>query len=206
MVGGVWTPTPHSVADLTALKAIAAADRVNGQLEMLADGSFWRFHSTSAVTGDDQLVATPAAGSGRWLRCPGVVDLALPIAFGTTDAAVLYTMPTGSRLHLRRMYWEVTADWTGGSSSAIGVSSTKTGYSTKGDLLGGASGDVLATLVASVGIVPGTVGVKMDTDAELHANIWLPTDIFRFDRITSAFTAGSGFVHVVGDLLKNAGA
>lgn len=205
--GGTFTPTPASVATLTALKAIAAADRMHG-MEVLvdADQSRWYFHSTSALTGDDILVATPAAGTGRWLRMPGMVDLALPIAFGTADAAVLLTIPAGARLQLVNLYWEVSADFSGGSSSAIGVSSAKTGFSTKGDLLGGATGDVAATLVASAGIVPGTVGAKLDAVSEIHDAIWLPTNTIRFDRITSAFTAGSGFVHVVGQLLRNAGA
>jgi len=206
-VNGTFTPLAASVATLAALKSIGANDRVHGDEVLVdADQSRWYFHSTSVVAGDDVLVAAPSAGAGRWLRIPGIVDLALPITFNTADAAVLYTMPTGAKLRIHDLYWLVTADWTGGSSSAIGVSSTKTGFTTKGDLLGGATGDVAATLVASVGTVPGTLGVGINSLAKLKTAIWLPADVIRFDRITSAFTAGTGEVHVVGQLLKNAGA
>jgi hypothetical protein len=95
---------------------------------------------------------------------------------------------------------------TGGSSSAIGVSSSKTGFTTKGDLLGGATGDVAAALTAALSPANGTIGAKMDTVAELHTTLWKAADIIRFDRITSAFTAGSGAVNVVADILTNAGA
>jgi hypothetical protein len=207
--GGTATRSPFSVATLTALKALVASDvaRTHGnEVFVDADQSRWCFHSSSAVTGDDLLVATPAAGTGRWLRVPGACVLVLPIAFGTADAAVLYTMPTGARLRLIDVYWHVLTDWTGGSSSAIGVSSAKTGFSTKGDLVGGAAGDVAATLVASVGSVPGTIGVGINSVAKIKTALWLPTDTVRFDRITSAFTAGTGNVRVVGLLEVNAGA
>lgn len=199
------------VATVAALKALTAAQRVAGmQVIITADGTRWRFHDTSALTGDDILTIAPTAGSGRWLRLPGACDLACPIAFGTADAAILLTMPAGARLQVDDLFWEVTADWTGGTSSAIGVSSSNkaapTNWTTKGDLLGGASGDVLATLVASVGIVAGTVGTDMDTVAKRRGAIWKATETFRFDRIASAFTTGTGFVHIVGNLLQHNGA
>lgn len=206
-------PITASVATMTALKALAdgSAERVHGnEIVVDADGSRWYFHSSSTLTGDDLLVATPADAptAGRWLRATGIVDLKIPITFNTADAAVLLTMPTGARLRIHDLIWEVTTSFTGGASSAIGVSSTKTGFSAKGDLLGGATGDVAATLVSTAadGLVAGTAGAKADTLAEQRALLWVPTDIFRFDRITSAFTAGAGFVHVVGQLMKNAGA
>lgn len=210
----ILSRTPAVVATVAALKAVAAEDRFDGQLARIdaapaSGGGLWRFMLASSLTGDDQLIITPTAGSGRWLRMPGAVDLAFPIAFGTADAAVLYTMPTGARLKVDSLHWEVTADWTGGTASAIGVSTTKTAptnWSTKGDLLGGAGGDVEATLVAATGIVAGTIGADMDTLAKTRGAIWVATNIFRFDRITSAFTAGTGFVHVLGDLLVNNGA
>ena len=101
---------------------------------------------------------------------------------------------------VRRCYWEITADWTGGSSSAIGISGPSP-HNTKGDLLGGGSGDVAATLVASAGVALGTIGADTAAGVMLKA-----ADTVKFDRITSAFTAGTGFVHVVGDLVLNPGA
>ena len=196
-----------SVATLTALKALedGGPARVHGNEVLVdADGSRFYFHSTSTLTGDDVLVVTPsdAPTAGRWLRCAGVVDLALPFSYATTDGATLLTIPTGARLQLVSAHWEITADMTGGASSAIGVDSSVD--TTAGDILGGASGDVAAALTA--GIRTGTVGAKMDTDTELHAQILVAGATLRFQRITSAFTAGSGYVHVVGFLLRNPGA
>jgi hypothetical protein len=93
-------------------------------------------------------------------------------------------------------YWEVTTGFTGGSSSAIGISSSNsTGHTTKGDLLGGSGGDVAATLVA--GYPSGTIG------ADIAAGLMMvAADTVRFDRITSAFTAGAGAAHLVGFLVN----
>ena len=139
------SPVPASVATLTALKAVTElGDLIHGNEVLVdADQSRWYWHSTSALTGDDILVVTPTNAAGRWLRAQGAVRLVLPITYATADAAVLATLPTGAQMKIENLYWEITADFTGGSSSAIGVSSAKTGFSTKGDLLGGASGDEL---------------------------------------------------------------
>lgn len=117
--------------------------------------------------------------------------LTLAFTSATADAAVLYTVPTGYRMFIHRTCWEIIADMTGGASSAIGLSSSATGFTTKGDLLGGAAGDVAATLVA--GIKGGTLGA----DFASNGVIVLPAAAtIRFDRITSAFTAGSGQAHL----------
>ena len=70
--------------------------------------------------------------------------------------------------------------------------------------LGGASGDVEATLTA--GTKAGTIGAKVDSDAELHAQILPAATTIRLQRITSAFTSGVGAVGLVVDILANAGA
>lgn len=195
------------------VKALPADEYSNGMRLVTVDGKRWRFSSTSALTTDgDQLLIVPTGvATGRWLaETNQVVDIVCPIAFGTADAAILYTVPTGAIFQLEDLLWEVTADFTGGASSAIGVSSsnktTPTNWTTKGDLLGGATGDVLATLVATSTILAGTVGADMDTVAKRRGAIFKPTDTFRFDRITSAFTAGTGNVHIIGKVLANAGA
>jgi hypothetical protein len=199
MVNGVWTPTSDTLASKTALAAIDPTERVDGDIVVLVDGSKWIF-STAATATDaaSQLIVTPGTGPGQWLNIDDGVDLTFPIAFGTADAAVLYTVPTGCRLHVRRGYWEVATGFTGGSSSAIGLSSSNAAYNTKGDLLGGAGGDVAATLVA--GIIPGTIGAKTAAGVILVAG-----NTVRFDRITSAFTAGAGFAHLIADVLTNPG-
>jgi len=186
---------------LALLKALDVTDHVNGEV-FVVNGNRYVYNATSVLAGDDIFVIAPTTGAGRYLLAPGYVfDLSLAIAFGTADAAVLATLPAGMYALIGRSYWEVTADWTGGSSSAIGVSSGQAPNSTKGDLLGGASGDVLATLVASSVRTLGTVGAKVAGGILLK-----PTNTVRFDRITSAFTAGTGFVHLVGQVVANPGA
>lgn len=185
-----------SVADRAALAAVGADSRITGQVVfVLEDRSTWVFDGASSVTEDasKQLVVQPSAGSGRWLRANGGAILKFAIGFGTLDAAALLTVPAGFVLRPTGLpFWDITTSFTGGASSAIGVSTTKTGYNTKGDLLGGAAGDVAAALTA--GNRPGTVGPKLDSFAELQAFLLEPADVLRFDRITSAFTAGAGFV------------
>lgn len=197
-------PSVTSVASMTALKALTATSRYNGLIvQVTADGSLWQFNSTSTATGDDLLVATPSAGSGRWTRLPGAVDIALPITSASTNNQVLLTLQAGQRLRVSDFYWETTVAWSGGSSSAIGLNSSKTGFSTAGDLLGGAAGDVAATLVT--GVTAGTIGVGIDSVAKRHAAIFVSGDTVRFNRITSAFTTGAGNAHCIFDLLLNTG-
>lgn len=192
-VQGITAP----VATLAALKALGTTQRSNGTFsQVLADGSKWRFASASTLTGDDLLVVTPtdAPSAGRWIRADAVVDLVLPITFNTADAAALYTVPAGFKLSLLQAFWEVTTSWTGGSSSAIGLSSSNGGLSTAGDVLGGSGGDVLATLVSTGAFAKGTVGAKMGGKP---AGVIVGAETIKFNRITSAFTAGAGNAHVV---------
>jgi hypothetical protein len=225
------------VATVAALKAIPTIDGTaatattrprymtvpQGRAESVRSlaGRIFEWHPTSTVTADDQLVIIPddrnmavdtalaASLAGRWLARPGqIVNLALPFTYATADAAVLYTMPTGARLAVQDLYWEITTACAGGSSSAIGVSTTKsspTNWSTKGDLLGGSGGDVEATLIVGAHIA-GTIGADADTLAKMRGACWVAADLFRFDRITSVFTSGAGNVHVRGFLEANAGA
>jgi hypothetical protein len=117
----------------------------------------------------------------------GVLKLA--IAFGTADGAVLYTVPAGHNLRINRAWWNVQTAFTGGSSSAIGIDSSNAAYNTAGDILGGASGDVEASLAA--GQKGGTVGAKMSGNQVV---VLVPGDTIRFQRITSAFAAGAGYL------------
>jgi len=158
---------------------------------------------TSIIVPDIQAVANYPFALGSALvevASTRAFHLKLAIAFGTADAATLYTIPTGLKAEIERAYWEVTTSFTGGSSSAIGVSSSNTSYATKGDILGGASGDVAATLV-STGLTykGGTIGAKFGSNGMV---VLVGGDTIRFDRITSAFTAGAGFVHLTGTLIE----
>lgn len=126
--------------------------------------------------------------------------LKLAIGFGTADATALYTLPTltngAKAVRIDSLYWEIGTSFTGGASSTIGISSTNTRYNVKGDLLGGSAGDVAATLVSTQVYVPGTLGAKFAVAATTGKVILVAGDSIRFDVITSAFTAGAGFVHI----------
>jgi hypothetical protein len=187
---------PASSATRATLKAIAATGRSDGMLAVVkTDGSLWRFiaASTQASDGADELVLVPDAGTGRWVRDDSSFIAKLPIGYGTADNATLFTVPAGFCLRLAALpFWECTTGFTGGTSAAIGVHASPTGYTTKGDVLGGASGDLLAGL--ATGINAGTIGDKMDTPAEQQALLLKAGDTVKFDRIASVFTAGAGFV------------
>lgn len=117
----------------------------------------------------------------------GAVTVKAAISKDTADGAVLYTVPAGHRLRMARSYWHNTTAWSGGSSSAVGLSSSNAAYNTAGDLLGGASGDVAAGMGTGF---KGTAGAKVGANAPV---ILEPGDTVLFNRITSAFTAGVGF-------------
>jgi hypothetical protein len=120
--------------------------------------------------------------------------LCFPFDFNMADANVLYTAPAAAqRLHIFDAFWEPTTSFTGGASSAIGLSSSNAGYATKGDLLGGAAGDVAAGLTATAATpLKRTAGTKVASPGV----VLLPGNTIRFDRITSAFTQGAGLIHV----------
>jgi hypothetical protein len=183
-------------ATKAALQAVSASSRSDGQLAFVrADRSTWMFDVASVLTTDEAsaLALEPTAGAGCWLRADNAFVAKLPVAFGMADGATIWTIPEGFAVRASGLpYWEVTAAWTGGSSSAIGIASSRTGFTAAGAVLGGAGGDVLATLVA--GIAAGTIGTGFDSLAEIQAALFEEGDTFTYEEITSAFTAGSGFV------------
>lgn len=117
---------------------------------------------------------------------------ALKLAFDytTADSAVLYTVPYRSRVV--SVFWEIITGFTGGSSSAIGLSSSQAPHDTAGDVHGGSAGDVAATLVA--GVVRGTQGLSFT--ASPFVVVLDPGATIKFNRIASAFTAGAGYAHM----------
>ncbi len=140
--------------------------------------------------------------TGQGPGASGSFHLKLPVGFALADAAVLYTVPTGLRLSLDRVYWEVITSWSGGTNSAIGVSSSNAAYNTKGNLLGGAGGDIAAGLVSTGSPFKGTIGAKMIYSAGTTSCVVLvAADTVRFDRVVDIFTAGAGFVHIEGTLI-----
>lgn len=67
-----YTPRAHvygKVSNLTALKAIASADRFDEQLVWQAGVDAWyEFDSSGVQTPDDDEVVQPTSGTGRWLK------------------------------------------------------------------------------------------------------------------------------------------
>lgn len=191
---------PLAVANMAALQALAAASLTDGQTFVLqTDGSLWRYAASSVLTSDTGagslgpfLVATATtAGAGAFLRVERTIDILAAVTFATADAAVLYTVPAGFQLQPGVAYQHVTTSWAGGTSSAIGASSSGGGMGTKGDLLGGSSGDVAAALVSTGTYAKGTVG----TDVGKPIAILVGGDTILFDRVTSVFTSGAGVYH-----------
>jgi hypothetical protein len=179
---------------LAEAKALPPEERFDGMITMI-DGHQFVFVADSEVAADDFLVVAPTLGDGRFVAKVGeTFDIALPIGFGTLDAAVLWSVPgtTEGAVLVQRGYWEVTTGFTGGSSSAIGASSDEAGLTTKGDLHGGAAGNVAATLVEGA-LIPGTPGTDL---AAGPVFLRVGADV-RFDRITSVFDAGAGFLHLI---------
>ena len=187
------TALPNAApATLAAAKAIPAASKQDGAVYTFKDsGQQWRYVASSVLTGDDVLVATPTDTLGRFIRVDTDVDITAAVTFATADAAVLYTAPAGFQLALGVPYQHVTTSWTGGTSSAIGSSSSASGLTTKGDLLGGAAGDVAAGLLSTGAYAKGTKG----TDIGSPGALLVGGDTILFDRITSVFTAGAGVNH-----------
>jgi hypothetical protein len=143
----------------------------------------------------DGISAYPPALAAAILSM-GRFTLSLAVDFTKADGAVLFTVPGlvgNGRLAIERAFWEPKVSFAGGASSAIGLSSSNAAYNTKGDLLGGAGGDVAAGLTFAAPFFKGTIGAK----AAGQGVIVLQTgDQILFNQIVSAFTSGSGFVHL----------
>lgn len=185
---------------LAALKALDVTEHVPGEKFRLTDGREFYWASGSSAVADDVVVVAPTAGSGRYIITTGRQDLPMAITAATADNATLLALPTGMVALIDDAYWEVTTGFTGGSSAAIGLDSSNSGFSTAGDILGGSGGDVTATL-GTAGIKLGTAGAKLDTIAHKRTAL-IAADTIRFQRIVDVFAAGAGNAHVILQILK----
>lgn len=135
--------------------------------------------------------------------------LVLPVDYTTANNAVLFTVPTiyqpdlvtALRMYILSLTWEVTTTFAGGTSSAIGVSSSNANYNTAGDLLGGSGGDLTATLVSTGSPLKGTIGTKFGSNGKV---MLVAADTIKFNRIASVYTSGVGNVIVHYGLLPAA--
>lgn len=163
----------------------------------------YRFRTGDASTDAlGELVVTPTVNpaGGKWLICDPYMDVQLNNLGNPADATVLFTVPANMRLHVVRAILDVSVSYTGGAASAIGLSSSNAAYATKGDLLGGAAGNIAADLVA-----PGFRGTNGTKVAASYATqppvVLVAADTIRYDRITSAFTAGNANLHLLFHLM-----
>src|SRR6266550_3489410 len=99
------------------------------------------------------------------------VHLKLPFNFQTADAAALMTVPTGTRaLQVLSAFVEVTQTFTTATAGACGLSSDDTNFSTKGDILGGTAGMLVAFLVSTGATYKaGLIGTKFGAVAAAGA-------------------------------------
>ncbi len=184
-------------ATIANLQGLNIGIRDDGALAFVeaAGGSHWRFDAASAAADTTStLVLTPTAGTGRWLRTDKTVTTKIAVAFGTADEAVLFTVPVGFTLAVQEAAWEIGTSFTGGSSSAIGLSSSNTNYATQGDILGGAVGSVAAEITSTIKHTATPRGATFT--ATPFTCVLEAADTVIFDRITSVFTAGAGFVRM----------
>jgi hypothetical protein len=129
--------------------------------------------------------------------------LKIAFSYATLNNAVLFTVPTlvngAAGLGVENFFWEVTTGFTGGSSSAIAATTSRAPWTTVGAVIGGTGGDVAATLVSTNKYVPGTVGPAFSTGAVTTGKVILRAgDTITFQRVTSAFTVGEGYLHFDG--------
>ena len=101
LIGAVPKIGQH-VANIAALKAVAAVDRVDGQLRVVEDDgnlqrSLYIFEDTSTADADDVDIVAPTAGTGRWFRAYDLAAGNIPItnATGGPLAANLCVAITG---------------------------------------------------------------------------------------------------------------
>jgi len=150
-------------ASYTLTEALALPEK-NLRGRIWIDGRPYYWSSTCDVDDASNLLAArptviaSASDPGRFVA--EGPDLILPLSFtyATANNADLFTVPTGVVMQILGLWWDITADMTGGSSSAIGISSNKSGFTADGCLLGGPTGNVAAALTAALSPTPGTRG------------------------------------------------
>ena len=143
-----------------------------------------------------QLVVDPGSGGvGKWVCVDPFFNLQFAnIDFNTPDAHVLFTVPAGLRISPIRFLFETGNAWTGGAG-AVGVSSSNAAFNTKGDLMGGAAGDVAANMGAAG--FHGTIGTKMAAAYTTRPPVVLVGgDTIRWDVIVAGYNTGNGILNV----------
>lgn len=222
--GGFIGSLGANVLTRTALAAIAAVDRSNGQIVTVrSDGSRWIFDANSAAAADAlaanavtaaMLVLVPTAGTGRWLRADSAFIMRLPFSDALAGASILHTCPTGFAWRMTGMpYWDCISAVAGNAARRLGVSSTnvQADFTAVGDILGGTTGELAASFVTNTQI-PGICGDAFtDGDtantslAEVQKPLWRAGSDVRYDVIVAGTDVISGVVCIPVSVTRGTG-
>lgn len=161
----------------------------------------YRFIAASASPDNNQsqLVVVPGTNpaSGKWHRVDSAFDLVIPVTFANTDNQQLVLVPTPMTLLpvYAGIFLEVVTAWAGGATPTVGLSFTNgTVTRTKGNLAGGAAGNGAFTFVTYQQL---TLGSQYSIAAgTTNAVVLGPGSTILWDRITSAYTSGTGNIHI----------
>jgi hypothetical protein len=196
-----------SSTDAGSLQAWPAMYRGAGNVAYVDDfGGHWYLvasanESSADTTGLIVLKPSDVAGSGhRWYRAPGTYVFKIAVDHTVADATNLLLVPnmtTGAqpRVEIVEAMLETTTTWTG-SSAALGLSTTSTLANTKGDVMGGASGDAIANFNTTTPFY-GSFGPKLSLAQRLvlRAGEALRWDVF------GTLSAGVGVIHCTARIL-----
>ncbi len=117
--------------------------------------------------------------------------LNMAVTYQTANDAVLFTVPTGFRLVVQRLFYRVSDGFVN-ASGRVGASSSNAAYNTAGDLIGGAGGDAAAALAA--GVRGGTIGTKFGSNGAVEL---VAGDTIKWNVIAPGYTAGAADLVVV---------
>jgi hypothetical protein len=171
------------------LRALPADFRFEGlQAHVLEDASNWVFDADGTeVDATHNLIMSPSAGSGRWMRTDSSCVLKIPFSFANTDDEVIFTVPAGFAFRLTAYpFLDIETAFTGGTDASFGISTNITGYTADGALVG-----VSLLAAATAGVKPCTIGAELPDLAHLHALLFIEDSAIEYNRVVSAFTAGA---------------
>ena len=203
------------VATLTVLKQTPSDRRVDGQIfHVLDDDTFWHWNDEATATNDDVLAVNPndAPTTGRFMRLPGAAMLALTFYATTPTGTNLLTVPSNTILQPLEFGVKVTRIFTGASTAAVALSSTKhpshTGIANfAGSCVQTQLNEMFSATAAGTGVDFQMAPVASGTfDTHDNKRRWMKGgDTFRHDVIGSAFGTGIGQWLVACNILKNPG-
>lgn len=170
--------------------AVEALDTAFHDGVILVDGVPFIWVPTSTANDATKQVAIrptniDSGDPGRFEILARSFALNMAVTYQTANSAVLFTVPTGFRLVLSRLFYRVTNSFIN-ASGRVGASSSNAAYNTAGDLIGGASGDAAAAL--TTGVRGGTIGAKFGSNGAIEL---VAGDTILWNVIAAGYTAGA---------------